>query len=72
MQPHSRTRKNKLTVLLLLTIAFCIVSYKDLKRGFVEGYNGYNTTKSAHSKQQSNLIEYDFYTIQLMIFNKNY
>jgi hypothetical protein len=72
MQQHSRTRNNNLTVLLLLAIYFFIVSYKDLKKGFVEGFNSYNTTKSTHSKQQSILIENDSYSIQLMIFNKIY
>jgi len=72
MQHKSVTKNKRFTLVLLFTIFFCITSYKDLKKGFVEGYNDYNTTKSAHSKQQNSLIESDFYTIHLIMFDKIY
>jgi hypothetical protein len=70
MQQNSRTRNNKLAVLFLLAICFCITSYKDLKKGFVEGYNSYNAAKSIDSMQQSSLNGVDFLSVRLLLLNK--
>jgi hypothetical protein len=70
MQEKSFDDKTRLLILLVLFLGVVITSYKDLKDGFVEGYNSYNLTKSINSKQQSSLIGTDFFTLRLMLLNK--
>ena len=72
MQQKIITKKRRLKILLLLSVCLFISTYKDLKKGFVEGYSSYNAIKSIHSKQQSNIDETDFLGIRLLLFNKIY
>jgi hypothetical protein len=70
MQERSITKKRRLMILLMLSVTLFIASYKDLKKGFVEGYNSYNSTKSMDSKQQSKLNDADFLSVRSLLLNK--